>query len=302
MQTIRMAVVGAGSFGRHHVRHLSQHARVRDLVVVDRDAARARRLATMHGVDAAPSLDGLDVDAAIVAVPTEAHAEVALALIERGIHVLIEKPIASSDEEAETIVAAADLAGVVVQVGHVERVSLPFLALAAHAKRPLRMSAVRHNQPRAVPPSADVVLDLMIHDIDLVLALASAPVVDVDGAQSADGHDATARIEFANGAVADLSASRLAGVGERTLTVVTKGATFTADFAAQRLVRRRGSQRAHDVPLPVPHDNLLTELDAFIAAALGERRPIVDGVAGSRALQVANCIRAAAPAPLLLSA
>lgn len=297
MKAIRMAVVGAGSFGRHHVRHLSRHPRVARVCVVDRDGARARALAEAHGVETAADLGALTrdaVDAAVVAVPTEAHRSVAERLIARGIHVFVEKPIAATDGDAAALVAAADRARVALQVGHVERFSPVFQALCASARGVRHIAARRHNAPRPVPPTADVVLDLMIHDIDLALCLADAPVRDV-AAFAPDGagaEAATARLGFANGVVAELSASRLSPVSERTLTVHDATGVWHADLVAGTLARCADGAVAGDLT-PEPHDNLAAELDTFVRAALGEGPPAVTGRAGAAALCVANRVRAA---------
>ncbi len=169
-----MAVIGVGAFGRHHARHLSANPAIGTLTVVDRDIDRARAIADPLGAEAAADAEGLALDAAIVTVPTEAHAAVAGPLLSRGVHVFIEKPIADTGKAAEALMRAAEQSGAVLQVGHIERFSAAFEALAGHAGAVRHIAARRHNPPRPVAPTADVVLDLMIHDIDLCLALAGA--------------------------------------------------------------------------------------------------------------------------------
>jgi len=297
MKPIHVAVYGAGSFGRHHVRQLANHPLVARVSVVDTDAGRARALAREHGADVARG----DVvpDAAVVAVPTEHHHAVAHRLLALGVPVFVEKPIAATDGEAEALVRAARRTGTVLQVGHIERFSPAFAALLTEARGVRHIAVRRHNPPRPVPPAADVVLDLMIHDVDLAMALAGAvPTAVIAVATDGSGQEAaSARLVFAGGVVADLSASRLAEATERTLTVDAANGVWHADLAAGRLERRAGGS-VHTVPLRDDGNKLAAELDEFIRAALGGARPRVDGAAGARALAVANRIRAALRLPV----
>jgi predicted dehydrogenase len=301
MQAIHVAVVGAGSFGKHHVRHLSRHPLVRSVTVVDRDGERARAIAGEHGAAVATDIAEVAPDAAVVAVPTEAHRAVAGAFLARGAHVFIEKPIAATADEARALIAEAERRGRVLQVGHIERFSPAFAALAGEARGIRHIAVRRHNPPRAVQPSVDVVLDLMIHDIDLVLALAGVPVVRVAAVPcDAAGHSVSARLDFAGGLVAELSASRLSPVTERTLTVHDAAGVLRADLGVGRLDRTTGTTVA-PVPLPAGQDNLAAELDEFVRASLGLATPRVDGRAGAAALEIATRIRAAIAAPSLQS-
>lgn len=300
MSAIHVAVIGVGSFGRHHVRHLCRHPLVDRVSVVDRDPARACAVAEAHGATVATSAAA--ADAVVVAVPTEAHYCVASPLLEAGVPVLLEKPIASSDAEAAALIEAADAGRTLLQVGHIERYSPVMSALQRSAGRPRRIVATRHNAPRATPIAADVVLDLMIHDIDLVLALAKAPVVTVEaGARDASGHEAaTARLTFADGMIAELSASRLAASVERTITVRDARATWHGDFMALSLTETRDDQST--VHALAAQDNLANELDTFVRAVVFGHRPNVDGEAGAAALAIANRIRAAVHASLKIPA
>lgn len=297
MQGFHVAVVGAGSFGRHHVRHLSRHPLVSRLTVVDADDTRACALAAEHGVEAATDLAVVRPAAAVVAVPTEAHRTIAQRLIANGAHVFVEKPIAGSDADAAALVTAAEVNGVVLQVGHIERFSPAFAAISSRARGIRHIAARRHNPPRPVPPTADVVLDLMIHDIDLALALAGAPVRAVSATAPDGGSEAaTATLVFANGITAELSASRVSPVTERVLTVHDADGVWHADLVAGRLGRTAGGIVQPDEAVP-GRDNLFAELDEFVRAALGQTRPTVDGRAGAAALAVAGRIRAAIASP-----
>ncbi|GAB5374161.1 MAG: Gfo/Idh/MocA family oxidoreductase [Acuticoccus sp.] len=304
MNKCHVAVVGVGSFGRHHVRHLSAHPEIERVTVVDRDVERARVVAALHDVDVADDIAGLTIDAAVITVPTEYHAAVAGPLLDRGIHCFIEKPVASEAHEARALLAAAETSGAVLQVGHIERFSPVFEALAEATGPVGYFAARRHNMPRPVPPTVDVVLDIMIHDIDLALALIDAPVAQVTArAPDGIGHEcAAATLEFANGAVAELSASRLSPVTERTLIAYDDKGVWFADLADKTLHRAIGGD-VHEIGLDTERDALATELSAFVDAAFGRTTPRVGGTAGQSALAVANEIRAAlAPLSLQLTA
>lgn len=304
MNKCHVAVVGVGSFGRHHVRHLAAHPDVARVTVVDRDIERARLVADLHEADVADDVAGLDIDAAVVTVPTEYHAAVALPLLARGIHCFIEKPIAADERQSRALIAAAERAGAVLQIGHIERFSAAFEALAELAGPVSHFAARRHNMPRAVPPTVDVVLDLMIHDIDLALALIGAEVTAVRAhAPDGIGHEtATASLEFANGAIAELSASRLSPVTERSLIAYDARGVFFADLAQKTLHRAIGGT-VDEVVLDTDRDALGAELGAFVDAALGNTIPRVGGTAGQEALAIANEIRnCLAPLSLQLTA
>ncbi|WMS43416.1 Gfo/Idh/MocA family oxidoreductase [Acuticoccus sp. MNP-M23] len=292
MKKVNMAVIGVGAFGRHHARHLSANPAIETLTIVDRDIERARAVAGPLGAEAAASVSDLALDAAVVTVPTEAHAAVAGPLLERGVHVFIEKPIADTGVAADALIRAADASGAVLQIGHIERFSAAFEALAKNAGPVRHIAARRHNPPRPVAPTVDVVLDLMIHDIDLCLTLAGAPVTSVEAfAPDGTGHEAAiARLVFANGAVADISASRLAPVVERTLDVHDNAGVLHADLVAKAVVRTTGSD-VTPIELGPERDSLATELAEFLNAIATGSRPRVDGAAASAALAVAIRIR-----------
>ena len=293
MKPIHVAVFGAGTFGRHHVRQLAAHPEVGRVSVVDACPDRAEAVAHAHGVCAAPA--DVHPDAAVVAVPTQAHHAITAGLIDRGIPVFVEKPLAATDVEARDLLERSGHAGTFLQVGHIERFSPAFLALQAGVRTPRQITIRRHNPPRPTPPEIDVVLDLMIHDVDLAMALAGSPVSVVTSAPvDADGQEAaTARLHFTNGVVADLSASRLATTTERTMTVRAANGLWTADLTNGRLERCADCETVA-IPCPGTSDKLAAELDAFVRAAGGAASPSpVDGTAGAEALAVANRIRTA---------
>ncbi|MEQ8846412.1 Gfo/Idh/MocA family oxidoreductase [Botrimarina sp.] len=238
MNRIRLAVVGAGKLGGYHANLAARSNEFELVAVVDSHSAAAVALAERVGARACKDLSGvLDrVDAAVLATPTSTHAALGRTLLDAGKHVLVEKPIALTCLEADRLVDAAAREGVVLQVGHVERFS-PALAAAGdtlHAPRYVQATRASGYTFRSI--DIGVVLDLMIHDIDLVLSLARSPVVRVDalGVSVLGGHEdmANARLTFSNGCVADLTASRVSYQPERSMRVVTPRGFVALDFAA----------------------------------------------------------------------
>jgi predicted dehydrogenase len=238
MRPLRLGVAGVGSLGFHHARILSTMPNVHFAGVYDTSEARAEEVAGKLGVTAAPSLAALldDADAVVIAVPTRAHEEVALAAIGRGVHVLIEKPIAPTLEAADRIVEAADAAGVLVQIGHVERFNAALRACEPYLEEPLFVEC--HRLAPFGPRGTDVavVLDLMIHDLDLVLSLMKRPVRSVAAVgvpvltHSVD--IANARLEFEGGGVANLTASRVSLERMRKIRFFQRSGYISLDLAA----------------------------------------------------------------------
>ena len=238
---IRLAVVGAGQFGRNHCRVARESAQAELVAVVDRDPARAAEGAagTALALTEARDLAG-KVDAAIVAVPTTAHEEVACALLEAGIDVLVEKPIARDLASADRLIAAAAARhGRILQVGHLERFNPAVLELERRARLPLFFEVHRMNlfSPRSL--DVDVVLDLMIHDVDLVLALAGASPSEIRAAGisilSEKVDIANVRLQFPNGCVANLTASRVSTERVRKLRLFQPRQYLSLDYARQDL-------------------------------------------------------------------
>ncbi|MCH7704443.1 MAG: Gfo/Idh/MocA family oxidoreductase [Planctomycetes bacterium] len=234
--TLRVAVIGAGRMGRHHARVYSQMDGCELVAVVDKDLKRAAEVAREFGGQPAETVDGVceELDAVTVAVPTVYHSETAIPLIERGVAVLVEKPLAPDTRSAGRILEAARRTGVVVQVGHSERFNPVVQAM-------LRMEVVpRFIETHRISPftfrSADigVVFDMMIHDIDIVLHLARDRDYEVDavGVNVLGRHEdvANARIRFSNGTVANLTASRLALKTERRIRVFCPTAYLSMDY------------------------------------------------------------------------
>jgi predicted dehydrogenase len=298
---IRVGVVGLGAFGRHHVRHYAAHGAADLVAVADVDAGRVGEAAALH--DCAGFADWREligkVDAVSIAVPATMHAAVARTFIDAGIHVLIEKPIATTSRDARDLIARAEASGVVLQVGHVERFSPAIDELAARVENPRRISCLRRAVWNGRSTDVDVVLDMMIHDIGHLLMLAGSPVANVNASgravRSGSTDEAEAWLTFAGGLIATLSASRVAGQNERKLVVTEPGVTYTADLAAPGLtVASRAMWNAPATPVTLPpRDNLAAEIDAFLKSVVTGAPPVVDGQAGLAAVEVAERIQAA---------
>ena len=306
-----VGVVGVGSLGFHHARILREVPGAEMVGVYDLDPARAARATAELGVRAFPSLDDLlaRTEAVVVAVPTTRHAEVALPALERGVHLLVEKPIASTLEEADRIVEAAEARGLVVATGHVERFNGALRACEAYLDRPRFVES--HRLAPFNPRGTDVavVLDLMIHDIDLVLGLVGRDVESLHaiGVPVLTGSTdiANARVVFEDGAVANITASRVSLERMRKIRFFQPSGYISLDLAAGRgefLRLRRGMTLEPGVPaavdsleglverVPLEGDGrepLLCELESFMEALRGEAPVKVSGEDGRRALRVA---------------
>ncbi|MGH7337836.1 MAG: Gfo/Idh/MocA family protein [Myxococcota bacterium] len=271
--------------GRYHAEKFARLPGVELAALVDRDPARAEIS------DFRKILDR--VDAAVIAVPTDRHHEVARACLEKGLHVLVEKPIASTLEQADELVALAKQKRLVLQVGHVERYNKAFRALAQRMNRPLLIDAERLSGFKQRGAEVDVILDLMIHDLDLAFSLAGSEVAEVSACGfrvlTADIDIASARIDFANGCVADLSASRVSQAAVRKFRVFQPGLYVSADLQAGKL---RYVKQAEGVIQETEEahpggDALAAQAEAFVAAVRDGTPPPVDGAEGRRVLKLA---------------
>ena len=326
MRKLRLAVVGAGRLGGFHARKLAASQEVELLAVVDPLPAARNRLAAECHTRALADYGSLlgQLDAAVIAAPTRLHHKLALGFLRRGIHLLVEKPLASTLAEADELVELSRRHGAVLQVGHVERFNPAFAAALAHTAEPKYVEAVRAGGYTFRSTDVGVVLDLMIHDIDLVLSMVRCGVrrVDALGLSVLGGHEdvANARLEFECGCVATLSASRVSYQPARWMHVWSASAFAAIDFAARTTTVVRPSQpllrRQLDVNLlssqQVEHyrehlfeellprtqlqfeavDALALELEDFVESIRTLRRPRVPGEAGRDAVAVAEQILA----------
>lgn len=303
-EKIRVAVVGAGDFGRNHARVYRELAHTELAGIVDANADRAAQVAHEFSTKAFPNIDSLagQIDAASVAVPTVGHARVGCRLLELGIDVLVEKPMAASLEEADELLSAARRAGRILQVGHLERFNPAIAAVMPILNRPLYFEVHRLGvfTPRSL--DVDVVYDVMIHDLDILLALVDAPVVDIKAIGIpvlTDKVDiAHVRLDFATGAVANVTASRVSTERVRKMRFFQQHEYISIDFTRQDALRVRvaepGPQPKFDfAALPAEKEEpLRAELRAFLESVRMRRAPMVDGAAGRRALALANQVMA----------
>jgi predicted dehydrogenase len=297
---IRVAVVGVGEFGRNHTRVYRGLDGVELVGVFDLDRERAAAAAQEFGGKAFQSLEGLKgaADAVTVAVPTIAHAEVGCRLLEMGLDVLVEKPMASTLDEADRLLAAAQRNGRILQVGHVERFNPAVLAVEPVVKRPLFFEVHRLGvfTPRSL--DVEVIYDLMIHDLDILLALLKEPVVEVKAVGIpvlTDKVDiAHARLEFAGGAVANVTASRVSTERVRKMRFFQEHEYISLDYA-----RRDALRVCVQKPGPQPEfgfeklnttgtEPLEAELRAFVEAVRTRTAPKTDGKSGRASLELAS--------------
>jgi predicted dehydrogenase len=282
---LKLAVIGAGHMGRYHAQKFARLPGVELAALVDRDPARAQIS------DFRKILDR--VQAAVIAVPTDRHHEVARACLEKGLHVLVEKPIASTLEQADDLVSLSKKQNLVLQVGHVERYNKAFRALAQRMDRPLLIDAERLSGFKRRGAEVDVILDLMIHDLDLAFSLAGSEVADVSACGfrvlTGDIDIASARIDFANGCVADLSASRVSQAAVRKFRVFQPGLYVSADLQAGKLryVKQADGVIQETEEAHPGGDALAAQAEAFVAAVRDGAPPPVDGAEGRRVLKLA---------------
>jgi predicted dehydrogenase len=301
--SIRVAVIGVGHLGRHHARILSELPGARLTAVVDTIEERARAAAEPSGADVLTDYRALhnSVDAVTIAVPTELHREIAQPFLERGIPVLVEKPMARSLAEADDLLQVARRSNAILAVGHTERYNPAIAAILPLVSRPRFIEVHRLGAFPDRSLDIDVVFDLMIHDLDVILSVVKSPV----GAIEAVGvpvlttrYDiANARLRFEDGCIANITASRISRERVRKIRFFQQDAYISIDYAAQevegyRLVRRDGARPdIQGGQLPVQREEpLKRELADFIGAVRDRRAPLVTGEDGRRALALAQAI------------
>jgi predicted dehydrogenase len=313
-----VGVIGVGALGQHHARHLASLDEVHLVGVYDSDDGRAESIATGLSTRAFAEMDDLlsEIEAVTIAVPTPAHAEIGLRALRRGVPVLMEKPLASTLTEADELIATAHRQGVQLQVGHIERYNRALRAAERYLDGPRYIESLRLApfQPRGTDVA--VVLDLMIHDLDLVLHLTGSVATEVraSGLPVLSPHldIANARVEFANGAVALATASRVARDRVRRLRLFQPNGYFSLDLAtgAGEFMRLRegwqpGTGRelgdvVERIVLEAPEaDALSLELQSFVHAVRGQREVVVRGEEGRAALELALRVSDAVRTPPL---
>ena len=302
MPNLKTAVIGVGYLGKFHAQKYAQLPASELVAVCDSNADIAQTIADEHGVDVHTNYNDLigKVDAVSIVVPTQKHYEVAKVFLDNGIHVLLEKPITSTVEQARELVQIADQNKLVFQIGHLERFNPAVMALDDVLKEAQFIES--HRIAPFNPRGADVnvILDLMIHDIDIILDFVSSPVKSIQAngvpVLSNDIDVANARIQFENGCVANVTASRVSMKSERKMRIFQPDAYITIDFQNKKLgVHRKGAGEMFPGIAEIDSlerefeqgDALLAETAAFLKSINEQSRPVVSGEDGMRALETA---------------
>ncbi len=298
---MRIGVVGVGHLGQHHVKHLVKMPGVEFKGLYDTNATQARKIADANTVAVFDSLEQMaqSVEGVTIAVPTPFHFEVAHFFLSKGVHCLVEKPLTASVEEAEKLIALAQRNGLVLQVGHIERFNPAVAEMAKHVKNPvfIEVSRLGPYDPRV--SHVGVVLDLMIHDLDIVLSLVKKPVIRLEaiGGKVVSDHEDIVKVTlfFEGGCRADLSASRVTIKKYRKIRVFQPDAYLSLDYSERslKIFKRRGPvfRTLSDIQMLRPHlenvDPLERELAHFVHCIKNGLAPLVSGEHGRNALELA---------------
>lgn len=308
MSRLRTAVIGVGYLGKFHADKYAACANAELVAVVDADAARVAEVA--GSLSARPVIDYRDldgqVDAVSIVVPTRAHFEVAEFFLSRGVHVLLEKPMTATLDEARALNLLAREKGLVLQVGHLERFNPVYAALRSNLSRPRFIEASRIGPFKARGTDVSIILDLMIHDLDIILSLVRSPVSEVRATGAPVYSDrvdiANARLAFENGCVANVTASRISLKSERRMRIYQEDSYLNVDFQDRRIVTFRKGEGEQMPGVPnlakeeqtfAQSDPLLSEVTAFLDAVQSGKPPQVSGEDGQLALEVALMIEEA---------
>jgi len=302
MSKVRVGVIGTGSLGQHHVRVYSELESADLIGIYDQDIARATELAEKHGCRVFDSLEALavEIDAASVVVPTDLHREVAGFLLEKKIHLLVEKPIASTTQEAEELVSMAQDRDLILQVGHIERFNPVLSFLEQHAGTPRfieahRLASYPPPRPGMLPRGTEVsvILDLMIHDLEVLMHLVGGKVSGIHAVGipvlSPSEDIANVRLQFDNGCVANVTASRISPERMRKIRVFFDDAYVSLDYQDQsgELYRKTATGIERET-IPIDKGDALTnELSSFVDCVQHHGEPVVSGEHASEALRLA---------------
>ena len=295
MKPLRVGVVGVGHIGKNHARLYAEGGTAEFTAIFDHDAANAAQIAAQYGVRAAASLEEFSalVDAASIATPTVSHFEIGRALLEKGKHLLIEKPIAEDTAQASELAELAKARGLVLQIGHVERFNPVLRALEARLSRPRFIEAHRLSPFPNRSTDIGVVLDLMIHDLEIILHLVRSPVQAIDAVGvpvlSRREDIANARIRFENGCVANITSSRISPERMRKIRVFQGDAYLSLDYQNQtgEIYRRAGAGIEREEVEIEREEPLKRQLLSFIECARGGLEPKVSGFEATAALELA---------------
>ena len=296
---MRAAVIGVGHLGQHHARILASLPGISLAGVVDINAERAQKIASQHGTTAFGNVHDIkNLELAVIAAPTESHSALALPLIEAGVHTLIEKPVAATLAEADALIAAAKSSGAVLAVGHSERFNPAVAAARPYVNDPRFIEVHRLGTQLGRSLDIDVVLDLMIHDLDLILSMVPSQVESVEAVGvpvlTPKVDIANARVRFKNGCIANLTASRISRDQIRKIRFFQRERYVSIDTAAREVEMYQLAPQPAGLPkidggkLTVPGDEpLKRELEDFVAAVREKRAPQVSGEQGRAALALA---------------
>ena len=299
---VKVGVIGVGSLGQHHARIYSQMPDIEFVGICDTNADRARDIAAQYGTKVFPELLDLAraIDAASVVVPTDLHHSISLALMEHGVHLLVEKPIAATTAEAEEMVSVSRRKNVILQVGHVERFNPVLSVLESSTKKPRFIEAHRlapYPPPRegACPRGTEVsvVLDLMIHDLEIILHLVGSRVAEIHAVGltvlSRSEDTANVRLRFENGCIANVTASRISPERMRKIRVFLDDAYLSLDYQSQSgEMQRKTAAGIEREEIPIEKgEPLANELESFIGCVARRDAPVVSGEHAADALRLA---------------
>lgn len=305
MKRPRAAVIGAGYLGKYHAQKYAALEDVELVAVADTSLSRAEEVARACGCRAVSDFHSIlgDVDLVSIVVPTERHHPVARACLEAGAHILVEKPVTRTVEEAEELIRLAAARGRVFQVGHLERFNPAILAVQGVLRDPLFIESLRLSPFKPRGTDVNVVLDLMIHDLDIILNMVKSEITDVRSigfpVLTDEVDIAHARLEFANGCIANATASRVSHSATRKVRVFQRDAYLSMDFDTRKVACWRrlrddgGAARLELEEKGFPEaDPLMEEVRAFVDAVRHGTPPVVSGADGKRALEMALRISA----------
>jgi predicted dehydrogenase len=300
VKKLKVAVIGVGYLGRFHAQKYASMVDVDLVGVVDIDKTRSEHVAYEVGTVAYTSAADIpdSLDAVSIAVPTSSHAEVAIPLLKKGVAVLVEKPISSSIEEAASIIDASRLSGAILQVGHLERFNPALLELSGSITQPMFIEAHRISPFKTRGIDVDVILDIMIHDIDIILSLVKAPVASLEAVGVpvlTDSVDiANARLRFESGCIANVTASRVSADVMRKIRIFQPDSYISIDFAKSAVdiyTLSVNKQILHKHLSMSESDALASEIRSFVDAVQLKKGVMVDGAAGLKALEMAYAIK-----------
>jgi len=305
MKNLRVGVIGTGYLGKFHAEKYAGMNEVELVGVVDIEKEKAENTAATLGISAYTNYKDLfgKVDAVSIVVPTPIHFAASKDFLENGIDVLIEKPITTTLEEADELIKIAESKGLIIQVGHLERFNPAVVALQDIVKKPRFIESHRLSIYKGRCTDVSVVLDLMIHDIDIILNFVRSGMKSIHAAGipviSKHVDIANARLEFENGCVANVTASRISTKNERKIRLFQKDAYFSVDFANHEITVIKQNEKNSSSPIPgmemkqlcfTKSDALKDELKSFVKSVQNRKVPHVTGLMGRNALKIALSI------------